>query len=236
MKLYLSASAIKDYLSCSMKYYNRRYHKSEGVTTPPMLMGSVVHEAIEREWRNEDTALALAESDLQKTDIYSSHIKDTRMYVSNFFKFFAPIVKETDTVELNFKIPYAKDIFLIGKIDRIIHEDNVAVDWKTGKRPPSPMAITADPQFILYNWAYKSLYKRTPLLYHASLYKGKLSRYIHSDENEFVLFKEIIPAMIEDIVAGDYVRSGLLQWNSPCKYCTYKEYCWNELASRNDNT
>ena len=235
MEFYISASAIKDYLSCSMKYCLRRYHKSESVATPAMLMGSVVHNALEQEWRDKDRALNLAESDLQKTNIYSSHIKDTRMYVSNFFEFFAPIVKDTDTVELDFKIPFAKDVYLIGKIDRIIHEDNVVIDWKTGKRPPSPTALTSDPQFILYNWAYQRLYKSVPLLYHASLFKGKLSRFVYDADKEFALFNEVLPAMLEDIAKGNYVRSGLLQWNSPCKYCTYKEYCWNELASRNNS-
>lgn len=235
MTLYLSASAIKDYLSCSMRYFCRRYHKSEGVTTPAMLLGSVVHKAIEVEWRDKDRALALAKDLAEKEDLTTDLQASAQMYVRKFFSSFASILKETDTIELDFKIKYAEDVYLIGKIDRIIHEDNVVIDWKTGKRPPSPMAITSDPQFILYNWAYRKLYKKVPLLYHASLYKGKLSRYVRSGKNEFVLFNEIIPTMVEDITKGKYVRSGLLRWNSPCRNCTYKEYCWNELASRNDS-
>ncbi len=66
---YISASAIKDYLTCSMRYCNRRYHKSEGIATPAMLMGSVVHDALEKEWRSEGRALAHAAGCLLKTDI-----------------------------------------------------------------------------------------------------------------------------------------------------------------------
>jgi len=232
MDLYISASGIKDFLSCSVKYYFRRYFKDRSKQNDPMAVGSIVHSVVENEWKSEELALKLAKKEKMCYNISENSSKRSDRLVKNFFKYFASGLSDDDIIEMNFNIPLEDGVFAVGKLDRVMPSSGRAVDWKTGSKDPTTLSY--DPQFIYYNWAYKQLFGKYPnSLEYASLTTGKIIQYKHYEINENILMNNIIPHMIKRIRKGDFIYDGRLKFGYICTHCNFKEFCWDELASRN---
>jgi hypothetical protein len=199
--------------------------------SPALTKGIIAHDVVEKEWVDKDAAMSLANT-LIREHKAEAHDRDIERFVNMFFSKFQPLLTEDDLVERNFKIPYEEDVYLVGKWDRIVPSSNLAFDWKTGKYTPSVPMLSRDPQFIMYDLAYQYKFDKKPLLYYASLYSGKLVKYKENKENVTVLFEHILPNMIDQIRAGKFYCEGLFKFNSPCRTCVYKEFCWNELVGR----
>jgi len=232
MTTLLSASAIKDFLSCSQKYKYRRFAKQQAEETTAMLIGTIVHTVVEDYW---DASLeeALDRATLLRTEaeLYDARsIEKIERNVTNFFKGIKFPLSNRDKIEKFFKVPYDPDTYIIGKFDRIL-EDSVVIDWKTGGLP---LRIYADPQFIVYDWAFEKIYG-----YPASNIVGVSldKNYSHSyrrKEPEFdLLIHEVIPSILERIENDKYAHEGRFQYMNVCKNCSFLTHCNNELASRN---
>lgn len=229
MTSYISASAIKDFLVCSARYFCRRYHKTQTKLSPAVIRGQIAHEVLETEWKEKDLAMVLADEKMSAYDIGKSDKEKIYHYIENFFIHFSSFLTDKDIIEKSFKIPFQRDVFLVGKWDRLV-PDNLVFDWKTGYK--TPRTLSYDPQFILYDWAYKKVYSKEPLLYYASLKDGTLVKYREKKDNVILLFDKIIPHMLSQIEQRNFVCEGVLKYNMPCRICLYQEFCWDELVGR----
>jgi len=232
MTIFLSASAIKDFLSCSYKYKYRRFAKVKSVETTAMRIGSAVHNVLEHCWDSESVGTGLY-LDALVTEWNLSAVEKKRIQecLDVFYNKTSFPFSNLDKVEYNFKVPYNKDVFIVGKFDRVL-EESVVIDWKTGKLPIIP---SRDIQMIVYDWAFFKLYgHRASSIIDISLLDGRSVRYNRVLENEELLMKVIVPHILERIESGSYFPEGRFAFASTCKNCTFLGHCNHELDSRNN--
>lgn len=220
--MHLSASSIKDYLECRKKYWYRINKPDSGLDNEYLLVGRVVHELIEKHWNDDFPPLDHYKFMYGLDDFLIEKING---YFFNFKRFFRPLLSNTNTFEKFFKQNYTKDVLIVGKYD-CITENNVVIDWKTSSKIPA--SISNDVQFILYYQSYFNEYKVYPDLYFASLYNGRLIKYIDNPSVRRELYEQVIPNTINYIKAGMFPRTGL--YTSKCFNCVYKVECHKEMA------
>jgi CRISPR/Cas system-associated exonuclease Cas4 (RecB family) len=149
----------------------------------------------------------------------------------NYYNNFRKYLTNSDEIELKFKIPWDKDVFIVGKMDRI--SNGKVFDWKTDRKPQKN--ISKSIQFILYNWAYKKLYKANPSgVYYAALTTGDLVRYSVDEASDRTLFEEIIPDAIRAIKNKEFTRNGIFR--GACYRCFYSDSCLKEFHHVMDYT
>lgn len=227
----ISASMIKDILSCSMKGYYRMFKPEVTEQTVPLQIGSIVHSIIETKWMNYNQAILEAGNKCIGLDdeIYQKVCG----YLTVFFENFTYLLSYDDIVEKNFSIDIGSGINLVGKIDRLNPDTGILLDWKTTNRVPSH--IDNDIQFIIYNYAYRKIYKKQPALVAlAALKSGKLIKFNHNEFYEDTLFNDIIPYVIDIMKNKKFAREGMFHHelarmsseSNLCKYCQYKSNCW----------
>lgn len=228
--IFVSASTLKDYISCSNKVYYRIFEPELKVSTREMIIGDVTHKVIEKAWQNLDVALNLGKSLCEKEGIDKVGQNSVDHFIHVFFENFTPLVTKEDKIEKYFKIKMYEDVYLVGKFDRISR--GLLIDWKTEANPPK--SINGLPQFIIYDLAYSLLYNEHPQgIYYASLKDGKLIRYNESKEHSEALINHIIPNYVYDVRNKIFVKTGL--FTGQCFRCPYKNPCLgekkNELVS-----
>lgn len=230
MNLRLSASMIKDFLSCDRKAYYRLNQPEEQEQTYQMAVGSIVHNVLEEAWNDYDKAIELAESKIKQYNLKRGSSIVFKSIVS-FFDHFTYLVNEDDTIEEYFKIPYADDITLVGKFDRIT-KDGIMIDWKTGSIAPTD--IGNDVQFILYEYAYTKLRGEPPKrIFYVSLPTRKVVPY---ERNE-ILIKEFFNVTLPYVAEGlkysmknnYFVRTGMFGYKI-CDNCAFSDVCYKELG------
>ncbi len=223
--IYISASGIKDYLVCEArtKYKFQLPRDAILVETVEASIGKLVHRVIELEWANREKGLSLARNLL---DDYHLEDKDYEAITRNlevFYTHFSHICAKGDKIEYKFKYEYLKDVYIVGKMDRIVGEGSSIIDWKTSKTVP--FSINNDIQFLMYYQAYKDIFKRPPAnVYYAALKDGSLKILKPNINFLETIYYEIIPRMIKDIKNGTYTHSGLFTFNA-CPRCPYILYC-----------
>jgi len=231
MSIFISASMLEDFISCNRKVYYRINHPELAIKNKEMVIGDIVHKAIEKYSNDEEACYEYSEKELSTRlpKDYSS-IKFSKDCLQSFFHVFREQLHDNDKIEVRFKLPHGKDVFIVGKMDRISNGN--VFDWKTARRPLSN--LSGNIQFILYNWAYKELYGKEPYgVYYAALTNGALVRYKHDEVAEKVLFSEVIPDALEVIRRGDYIHNGIFR--KACYRCSYSETCLKELYDVLDN-
>lgn len=228
MSIHLSASLINDYISCNKKVYYRIQHPELAIPDRYMVIGDIVHHALEGYWDSREKAIEFSFGELYKRiPEDKSALKFTEKCLGTFFDNFIAYVSKDDKIEQRFKIPYEKDIFIVGKMDRI--SNGSVFDWKTARKPSTD--ISGDIQFILYDWAYKQIYGKEPSgVYYAALTNGSIIKYKHDNVAKTVLFSEIIPQILDSIRRGDYTANGVFRRS--CYGCSYSETCLEELRNR----
>jgi hypothetical protein len=208
MSLYISAHLIKDYLHCKKSAWYRIFAPKSGVPNKEMLQGLAVHAAIERR-------IKYGEQFSSSTDDFINGC------LTVFDRSFYQLVGENPKLEKSFDIPFIDDTKIVGKIDLITSSGGI-FDWKTSRKPPR--SIANDPQFIIYNWAYKQLYKKQPSgVYYAALTTGGLIPFQESLSFETMLFEEIIPTIIRDFKDKKLPRTGTL--TGGCYRCPFSIDC-----------
>jgi CRISPR/Cas system-associated exonuclease Cas4 (RecB family) len=225
VSIYLSASSLKDFIACNRKLYYR-FNKGdiEVQETKDMIVGNIVHYAIEKFWDLYPGASFYMIGECKKllpndTESVDYALACYRIYVENFKKF----LSYDDDIEYKFKVPFEKDVFIVGKMDRI--SQGRVFDWKTDRRPLTN--VSNEVQFILYNWAFKKQFGANPSgVYYASLMNGSLIRYSSDPVNEDALFTEVIPQALQAIKNKEYPRNGIFR-RSCCK-CPYVGVCLKE--------
>ncbi len=220
MSIYLSASSIKDFIACPQKVLYRRTKPFPEVRSKAMIMGEIAHQAIEKGWRNRDTAYAIVKELCKENSLAKADRVSLEFYMDIFFLNFKGLLSETDLIEYNFKIGLYDDVFLVGKIDRI-SKGNL-YDWKTGGKISNK--LSNDVQCIIYEYAYKKIFNKEPAsICLASLAKGELVPYSRDEMYIGELFGKIVPRMIKTIKNETYDKQGM--FNHSCFNCPYRIGC-----------
>lgn len=227
MAIFISASLISDYITCNRKVFYRVNKPEAAVQNKEMVIGEIVHAAIEKHWDNEVFSQEYLYGEMTsrlpgESVEYASHCLHN--YHGNFQRF----LTADDRAEVKFKIPYEKDIFIVGKMDRIANGN--IFDWKTARSPVKN--ISTDPQFILYNWAYRKLYGSSATgVYYAALSTADLVRLKYDASTEDILINEIIPNVVRDMKNKNYLRNGIFR--KSCYRCPYSDTCLREIGGKN---
>lgn len=225
MSINISKSLIEEYLSCNRKVYYRLNRPLKMLPTKEMIMGDIVHRAIEKFWDDREKASEFVKENFLK---YRNMNMDLDFYlkcVDTFFYKFYPLMSKTDKIETKFKIPIYKDVFIVGRLDRISNKK--IFDWKTTRNPPS--SVNNDVQFILYDWSYRQMYGHDPHgVYYASLSTGNLIKYKKDSFLEKMLIDKLIPELVSLIRKNNFVPNGI--FNRSCYRCQYRETCHKELG------
>lgn len=223
MPIYLSASSIKDFLECSKRFEFRTTHKEQEIQNDDMTVGTIVHYAIEKFWNDELSATQEIEQQLKFFNLPATSVGKARTSLETFFLNFRGLLSDDDLIEYSFKLPLEKDVFLVGKIDRISNGN--IFDWKTTTTPPTD--ISKDIQFIIYQEAYRRLFKKEPIAtYYGSLTTGKLIKLKSNLALTNLLFYDIIPAMTTQVKEKLFYKKGM--FTNSCHRCVYKELCFEE--------
>ena len=232
MSIYISASLLEDFISCNRKVYYRINKPELQIQNTEMVLGEIVHSAIEKFSDNLEKGFDFIDKQI---DLRLEGSPTGKGFAQNcfntYFEHFARFTTPNDSIEIRFKLPWDKDVFLVGKIDRI--SDGNVFDWKTARNPATN--IDGNIQFILYHYAYKHMYNKIPSgVFYAALTTGKLIRYGHDEAAQRTLFNEIIPQAVLAIRKGDFTRSGIFR--RACFKCSYKEDCLKEFEHGMDST
>ena len=223
-RLYISQSAINDFLACKKRYYYRLNFKNESIPTREMFLGILVHKLLE----NFSTDKQEAVNEIDKlTDLHSLNDEDRGVLwqsVDGFFDNFQHLTTPDDKKEIMFSIPYRDNIYLSGKYDRIT-PNHMVIDWKSGTY--IPFTLKDDVQSILYNYAYKQQYGVEPTVVVCYLRANKMKTYSRAKMYEDMLLDEVLPDMLEDINLGKFPHTGF--FNGACRRCTFREFCYGQL-------
>lgn len=218
--IFVSYSAIRDYLSCGQKVYYRIFEPELKVSNREMIIGDITHKVIEKAWQNLDVALGLGKSLCEKENVDAVGRQSVEHFIHTFFENFVPLLTKEDKIEKFFKVKLYDDVYLVGKFDRISR--NLIFDWKTNATPPK--SIDNDPQFILYNLAYSMIYEKPPEgIYFGKLKDGGLIRYNESKDHSETLIEKIIPEFVETVRKKSFIKTGL--FTGQCYRCPYKATC-----------
>lgn len=220
MSIYLSASSIKDFISCPQKVLYRRTKPFPEVKSRAMIVGEIAHKAIEVGWSNKKLAYKVIEDGIEREGLSSKDRVDLQFYVDIFHLNFRHLLSKEDLVEYNFKISLYDDVFIVGKIDRISNGN--LFDWKTGAKIAT--RLEGDVQCIIYDFAYRKIFGKEPAsICLGALAKGELIPYRRDEFYVKELFDRVIPRMIKTIKNETYERLGI--FNHSCFNCSYKLGC-----------
>jgi len=229
VSIYISASLLEDFISCNRKVYYRLSKPERALPSNEMIIGEIVHSAIETYWDNEVFSQGYFYGEMAKR-LPNESLSYGSMCLHNFHEHFQKYLSVGDDVEFRFKIEIHNDIFVVGKMDRI--SNGKVFDWKTARKPQ--VNISKSIQFILYNWAYKKLYNIVPSgVYYAALSTGNLVRYTNDESATRTLFNDIIPQAVMAIKNKNFVRNGVFR--KACFQCSYREDCLKEFQHGMDS-
>ncbi len=229
--LYLSASSVGDFYKCPKSYHYRVNNKESAILSDPMILGSVIHEAIELHDDLESmTTFAVAEWEKRTRGTYSKPRKPPRSIknlLKGYIKIRDDIIGTADHVLMDkehfFRFQYRDDIMLVGKIDLIA--DGKIYDWKTGAVPPTNYGLY-DPQFTTYWLAYRQIYKTDPEgIYYGWLYGNRLYD-VPMKEAQLKNLDLLLDRMAEICYNMDNVPRVM---GYQCNRCLYRGICYLEF-------
>jgi len=215
--LFLSVSAIKDYLVCPKIYWYRVHKKSTFVPDEYITRGNVVHKAIEV-YNNFEDAMKFVKTSYP----YSTPPGEIQTMLYNYYTDIEPQLPDKRDVERTFKLVWSDDVYLVGKIDRITPTS--IYDWKTAIKPPDAYELQ-DMQFYIYWWAYRHIFKREPSVFYGHLYSGKLLP-IDINEEMWYNIERLVNEIIGRLTDENSFYPRLFGYR--CKRCFYKGVCLSD--------
>ncbi len=241
----VSATGLKSFLECPYKWHYRRTLPQKDVsTTPALIKGGVVHDAIEELEKGyyslEDVQPIMINSLYEKLsepnvvftkwDSVSKIAKSCNEMLGNY------ILNRQGTVvtsELSFahllKTHRNTEFAIIGRIDQIVDTNKgmAVVDLKTSRLPPTRYEIAGDYQFTLYALAYKLQYGRLPdKVYNFHLGSGKYIEYPRDNSSIKQLRHKLddVVHTLEDIKDCWEEYHKTRGWH--CNRCAYRDACY----------
>jgi CRISPR/Cas system-associated exonuclease Cas4 (RecB family) len=220
----LSASSIRDFLKCSKMYYYRKSSPEESIDTQEATTGRIVHEVLEKHWDSDKEQVELAEERIKECNI-DAYGEEKIMTCLETYRKQIPdirkILKPNDRVEFYFSEQLTWDVCLVGKMDRVVTDDESVIDWKTGR---TKNFINNDIQFIVYYTMYKKIFGKYPRgVYQVNLSSAKVSSFQPDKEYINTLFNSIIPMIVERTNKRKLYKEGY--FNGSCYNCSFIGVC-----------
>lgn len=238
----LSASSIKTFIQCALKYYFRYVDKKPRETENPdsLALGTAVHAALEYMYhlvKEKDRAPTPEEY----ADIYrvfmnsaaSQGLSDLSLYQhgKDMLKERIDQVSPSEKVlglELKFELETPNGTPYMGAIDKIVELDSqtlVVVDYKTSKTALSQDEADVDEQLSMYDLAASKLfpgYKTIILVFDYIKLKDQVIT--HRTKEQRQLFSEFLDAVYNAIstLKDEDVAPKLNQF---CGWCEFKNFC-----------
>lgn len=222
----LSASKIKSFIRCSKMFQLQYDFPEEAVDPQDAAVGTIVHNLIEYfpDGKGyEEHAEELIKERAIDLDGQLKIYRSMKSYSNNFADLLAKMNPENDIKEFYFQEKLLPDVILSGRIDYIIKEDDIVLDWKTGT---TKRDISNDPQFIIYYTMYQKIFGRYPTVYQVSLAKGELNTFYPRKIYIDTLYNSIIPKIIRAMETKDYHKEGY--FNGSCYRCSFIGLCSKE--------
>ena len=223
----ISASLIKDYIVCPRKAYYRLFFSGEVSTNKHIVVGNIVHHALENFWDSKKACIEYANQKIKESTIKLDTDKIFNSF-DNFFEIFYPLLTPEDQIEYYFKYKYS-DVNIVGKIDRI-KKGGIIFDWKTSLSKPD---VEKDIQFILYYLSYEKVFGKVPnSVIYAQLPTGIMYQFKPNKEYIDEFKYNILPHVVNTIRTSvlNLPRNGLFLYDkTTCRDCLYKDVCYEEL-------
>ena len=118
MPLFLSASSIVDFLDCSQRFYYRTTQREQGIDNDDMIVGTIVHYAIEKFWNDPIKARENVLEQVKFFKLPATKEGKALTSIDNFFERFSHLLNPDDEIEYKFKLPLGREVYLVGKMDR----------------------------------------------------------------------------------------------------------------------
>lgn len=236
----LSASSIKTFLQCALKYYFRYEEKKprEG-KTGPLAFGIAMHTALEymcnelkrtRQAPSPETYNKVLEVFMQEAA--ANGLDDLNVYQEGREMLIGRLDNADPTekiigLELNFHLKTPKGTPFLGSIDKLIEldpETAVIIDYKTSRTALSQDEADRDIQLSMYDLAVSTMYPQYKTIVCAFDYLRLSEVITHRTPEQRRLFTEFLDATYESILAleANDVKPNL---NGFCPWCEFKSFC-----------
>ena len=246
---YISPSAAKSYLSCSLKFYFERVVQIPAPTTPALHLGKAVHAALQAfhlaRWRGEqDTPESVAaafhhafnelernegpvkwKDDKDRTKSYEAGVRVLGAYLDS-----DEVLKGRP---LAVEVPLTEDIEglpvpLTGMVD-LVTGDMVAVDFKSAATSPNPRQAAFDHeiQMVVYQLLIERASGRTPksldLIFLVKTKEPKVIRVSSppADKARVLRVIELLRTAVDGMADGRFHP----QPGMHCSWCQYRNEC-----------
>jgi len=236
----LSASSIKTYLQCVLKYYyNYEDKKPRSGKSDPLAFGTAMHEALEllhiriKETGKAPTPELYAEvidtfmksatgGGLQDMDTYQ---EGRDMLMSRLDK----VDPEENVIgtELRFKLRTPKGTPFTGSIDKLVELDSetvVIIDYKTSRMALTQPEADSDIQLSMYDLAISIMFPQYKTIVCVFEYLRLSDVVTHRTEEQRATFIDFIDTVYNQI--RDYEKENVKpSLNTFCPWCEFKSFC-----------
>lgn len=220
----VSATSLRDFLDCTMKYYYRNVANLSGSISEDAYAGIIVHDTIEKFWDKDFSFYKEYLSSNLDQNMSQKVLDKVLICLSNFDTYFKSMCTDKDNNEVKFKIKIDNEYYLTGRIDKVTNTGSV-IDWKTSVNMPK--FLENDVQLIIYNEAYKRLYGKNPeIVLIANLFNNRTIMYKENKLFRDELFNGVIPNLLKIRKSKSFHRDGIFK--KKCFECPFKNQCYKD--------
>ena len=236
----LSASSIKTYLQCVLKYhFNYENKKPRTGKSDPLAFGIAMHEALEY-LHTQVQETGSAPTAAMYTDVIGVFMKtatscglqdmDTYQEGRDMLMSRMDAVDPEEKViglELKFKLKTPKGTPYLGSIDKLIELDPetvVIIDYKTSRMALTQPEADTDVQLSMYDLAVSTMFPQYKTILCIFEYLRLSDVVTHRTEEQRAMFVDFLDTIYTQIVQtdNDDVKASL---NTFCPWCDYKNFC-----------
>jgi RecB family exonuclease len=237
----LSASNVKTFFQCGLKYYYRyKDKKPQESDRKSLALGIAVHEALEDiyallykesrnptqkdyEYANDIFVKIAVKEGLAHESMYFTGQDIIKTHLDNF-----SLEDKVVSLEQRFELVTAKGTPFTGAIDKLVELDEdtiIVIDYKTSNTALTQEEADEDVQMSMYDLAIRMLYpqyKNVILVLHYIKLNDEVVT--TRTEGQRKLFLDIIDALYERLstMSDDEFKPNL---NTFCGWCEYKNFC-----------
>lgn len=241
----LSATRIKQYLTCPRQYRYVYVERLPVTLTPQLVFGKAIHQVLQQLhiWYLENDALpGQDEAFTQFMELWREALRVGQPIfteksgtpeqfetiagpiIGNFLRRYGSLPPLA--VEFAFELEW-RDHVLCGIIDRIEVADTglVVVDFKTGKAKPTIASLNNDLQLTIYAYAVEQVFSvpvERVVFHHL---RSDAEMPTTRDAGDFRhLLEAVLPSVVSGIEAGMFPPS----YGFHCNWCDFRERCQQE--------
>lgn len=225
----ISASTIKSFIICPRQVWYRINAPELAERTESQLIGSIVHEAIERFPFDFNASVEYAATEASRSGLDSVAEERIIRLIKSFFRIKDSLgVKlESGKFEYQFEVRL-KGILFNGRFDFVDESSEVVLDWKTSIS--EPVNLDFDPQFIIYWLAANKIFKKNNFtVLYVSLVHEKLLKYKPNEKVVNVFMNEVVPSFMRSLKHGIFPPLGIYNYQFPCAHCPFRSHCHASL-------